>query len=588
MQLIDWIFVIAYLLISLAIGLKYRESAGKSLSEFFLGGRKISWFVAGISLAATTFAADTPLWVTERIAQNGISGNWLWWNMMIGGMLTTFFFAQYWRRAGVLTELEFIELRYGGRPAALLRGFKALYMGFFLNSIIIGWVNAAMIMIIMVFFDMDRESALMAVAGLMVLVAIYSSLSGLTGVVITDVFQFAVAMISCVVLAIFVLSTREIGGIQGLKSSLPEWRFNFFPALESGNELSDGAGIFSVTIGAFLTYGLVQWWASWYPGAEPGGGGYVAQRIMGTKNEKHALYASLFFQVAHYCLRPWPWIIVGLCSLVLYPDLEVSRAGMGFVYVMRDYLPPGLKGLLFVAFLAAYMSTISTQLNWAASYLTNDFYRRFIHRPGPDEAKNEKKLVKAGRLFTILIMMVAMIATAMIETIDHAAKFLIECGAGLGLVLILRWYYWRINAWSEITAIAAPFAGYSVSHFILHLDFPSGFIFTTTFTTLSWILVTRFTKAEDVKVLTAFHDRIRPGGSWSVVTGVKFNSEGLGYRIICWIASLVMTYSILFATGYIIFSEWKPALLNSAIAILAFLFLRQAIGKINYFESGKL
>ncbi len=537
------------------------------------------WYVAGISMVATTFAADTPLWVTEVIAQHGISGNWLWWNMLIGGMLTTFFFSRLWRRANILTELEFIELRYGGVPAKFLRGFKSVYMGLFLNVIIIGWVNFALMTILCVFFDIPtydhtipfyQNEILWYIGGAMVLVAFYSSLSGLKGVAITDTMQFFIAMIGCIVMAWFVLDTPEIGGVAGLKSKLPAWRFDFFPKLDTGNGVMDAVGTYSITIGAFLTFGLVQWWASWYPGAEPGGGGYVAQRMMSTKTEKESLMATLFFQIAHYCLRPWPWIIVGLCALVLYPDLPSDKAGQGFVFIMRDYLPAGLKGLLLVAFLSAYMSTISTQLNWGASFLTNDLYKRFI-RPedsfdSPEKA--QKKYVGIARLFTVLIMVVAFLVTTQIHTIDSAAKFLIQAGAGLGMVLILRWYWWRINAWSEISASLAPMVGYGLANYYFEWDFPNNFLFTVLVTTVVWVLTTYFTQSESKQTLTRFYDRVTPPGMWSAYsTGKKANN--LRPLFVSWIASIVMTYCILFGVGYLIFSDYGLAMVSLSVAILA-------------------
>ncbi|MBD78345.1 MAG: sodium:proline symporter [Crocinitomicaceae bacterium] len=576
---IDWIIIGVYLAISLYIGYHFKEQAGKSLTDFFLGGRNMPWYVAGISMVATTFAADTPLWVTEVIAQHGISGNWLWWNMLIGGMLTTFFFSRLWRRANILTELEFIELRYGGVPAKFLRGFKSVYMGLFLNVIIIGWVNFALMTILCVFFDIPtydhtipfyQNEILWYIGGAMVLVAFYSSLSGLKGVAITDTMQFFIAMIGCIVMAWFVLDTPEIGGVAGLKSKLPAWRFDFFPKLDTGNGVMDAVGTYSITIGAFLTFGLVQWWASWYPGAEPGGGGYVAQRMMSTKTEKESLMATLFFQIAHYCLRPWPWIIVGLCALVLYPDLPSDKAGQGFVFIMRDYLPAGLKGLLLVAFLSAYMSTISTQLNWGASFLTNDLYKRFI-RPedsfdSPEKA--QKKYVGIARLFTVLIMVVAFLVTTQIHTIDSAAKFLIQAGAGLGMVLILRWYWWRINAWSEISASLAPMVGYGLANYYFEWDFPNNFLFTVLVTTVVWVLTTYFTQSESKQTLTRFYDRVTPPGMWSAYsTGKKANN--LRPLFVSWIASIVMTYCILFGVGYLIFSDYGLAMVSLSVAILA-------------------
>ncbi|HAW52923.1 MAG TPA: sodium:proline symporter [Flavobacteriales bacterium] len=587
---IDWIIVILYLSLTIYIGFRYKSQAGKSLSDFFLGGRNIPWYIAGISMVATTFAADTPLWVTERVAMFGVSGNWIWWNMLIGGMLTTFFFAQYWRRAEVLTELEFIELRYSGKAAELLRGFKSVYMGLVLNAIIIGWVNAAMIMILGVFFGLQGFEALVAVSALMFLVALYSTLSGLKGVVITDTVQFLIAMASCIILAWIALSTDKVGGIARTETFGGQWRFDFFPVISSENPIASAGEVFSVTIGSFLTYGLIQWWASWYPGAEPGGGGYVAQRIMGTKNEKHAIYATLFFQIAHYCLRPWPWIIVGLCSLVLYPDLPIDQAGQGFVMTMRDYLPVGLKGLLFVAFLAAYMSTISTQLNWGASYLTNDLYKRFIKKEDQfsDTEKADRHYVAAGRVLTVVIMLVAVISTSLIETIDQAARFLIECGAGLGLVLILRWYWWRINAWSEIAAVIAPFAGYIFSNYVLHLEFPSSFLLTTGITTVTWLLVTFLSPAEPIVVLEKFYFKIKPSGNWKIIDSTDKDPGDLKFRFVCWFAAMVMTYSSLFLIGYTIFQNWSLAILNFCISLSALFLLKWGLSKLHFFNSKPL
>ncbi|MGB0403410.1 MAG: sodium:solute symporter family protein [Salibacteraceae bacterium] len=566
LETIDWVILIAYLAISIYIGFHFKNQAGKSLSDFFLGGRNMPWYVAGISMVATTFAADTPLWVTEVVAQNGISGNWLWWNMLIGGMLTTFFFSKLWRRANVLTELEFIELRYGGKPAKFLRGFKAAYMGLFLNVIIIGWVNFALMTILNIFFDIPaydnsipfyENEILWYIGGAMVLVAIYSSLSGLKGVAITDTLQFFIAMIGCIVMAWFVLDTPEIGGIAGLKEKLPAWRFSFFPKLETGT-ISEGVGVFGISISAFLTFAMVQWWASWYPGAEPGGGGYVAQRMMSTKTEKDSLFATLFFQIAHYCLRPWPWIIVALCSLVLYPDLPIDEAGKGFVLVMRDYLPAGLKGLLLVAFLSAYMSTISTQLNWGSSFLTNDLYKRFYKNEDAfkDEESAQKHYVSIARWFTVLIMVVAFYTTTQISTIDAAAKFLIQAGAGLGMVLILRWYWWRINAWSEIAASIAPIFGYIIANNFLNLPEPFNFLFTVGFSSVIWLTVTFLTKPEIEKVLTHFCDRVSPPGAWANFTIQKDKNEPVGGLVLTWLMAVVMTYGALFTMGYFLFNEW--------------------------------
>lgn len=580
----DWAIIAAYLLLSLYIGLKYREQAGKSLSDFFLGGRTLPWHIAGLSMVATTFAADTPLAVTELVAKNGISGNWLWWNMLIGGMLTTFFFAKLWRRAEILTELEFVEIRYSGKPAAFLRGFKAVYLGIIMNCIIIGWVNVALISILKVFFNLPENQVLWYTLAAMLITAVYSTLSGLKGVAITDAIQFGIAMIGCIVLAILVVNSDKIGGIDGLKAKLPSWSLSFFPTISSKTPASGVASTLSISIGAFFAYSLVQWWSSWYPGAEPGGGGYVAQRMMSAKNEKHSVYATLFFQIAHYCVRPWPWIFVGLCAIILYPDLADSDKKLGYVLAMRDYLPIGLKGLLLVAFLAAYMSTISTQLNWGASYITNDLYRRFIKPESKfkSEADAQKQYVLIGKVSTVIIMLLALIATSMIKTISGVWSFIIECGAGLGLVLILRWYWWRINAWSEITATVVPFIAYAISRFVLKWEYPNGFFFTVGVTTVSWIIITFITKPTAQNILEKFYIKVRPGGAWkkiALATGVTNPDSNTGSLFACWISSIVMTYSVLFLLGKIIFRDWDGLYIWALCGFGAFLVLRRFLQK---------
>lgn len=594
-SIIDWVFVGLFLFVSLYIGFKYKNKASGGLADFFLAGRNLPWYIAGISMVATTFAADTPLWVTEVIHKNGISGNWLWWNMLIGGVFTTFFFAKLWRRANVITELEFLEIRYSGKIVNFFRGFKSIYLGVFFNAVIIGWVNAAMIKILMVFFELDYQVAFSIVVGLMVLTAVYSTLSGLLGVAITDAIQFTLAMLGCIILAVIMVNSDTVGGIDGLKEKLPEWRFEFFPNFESEGSV----GTFTLPLLAFLSFVGVQWWASWYPGAEPGGGGYVAQRMMSAKNEKHAVFATLFFQIAHYCLRPWPWIIVGLCALVAYPELTADEAGNGFVMAMNDFMPVGLKGLLFTAFLGAYMSTISTQLNWGASYLTNDLYKRNFSKETSQEAViddvnlkkslEERNLVKVGRWMTIGIMLVAIISTFFINTIDGAARFLIASSAGLGAVLILRWYWWRINIWSEISATIAPIIGFIIAKYFIAPSYQVGdensfiqhegiLLFTTGFTTIIWIVVTFATRPTDQKVLTSFYKRVSPDGFWKpVANGAKQNS--LLPLIGCWIFGVVMTYGILFFIGKLVFKEWNLALMWGGISLVSFIIFKVLLSK---------
>lgn len=588
LEVLDWIIIAAFLLISLFIGLKFKDKASGSLTDFFLAGRNLPWYIAGISMVATTFAADTPLWVAEVIKKNGVSGNWLWWNMLIGGMLTTFFFAKMWRKANVLTELEFLELRYSGKMAKLFRKFKSIYLGIFFNTIIIGWVNAAMIKILIIFLDIDYSTAFMYIGILMVLIAIYSSLSGLLGVAITDAVQFILAMAGCIILAVIMLNSDQVGGIAGLKEKLPEWRFDFFPNI---NSQGSAIGTFGLTVGAFFSFVAIQWWASWYPGNEPGGGGYISQRMMSTKNEKHAVFATLFFQIAHYALRPWPWIIVGLCALVVYPDLAMNEAGNGFVFAMRDFMPTGFRGLIFTAFLGAYMSTISTQLNWGASYLTNDLYKRQLEESGKEV--EQKKLVKAGRIATVAIMIIALIITSFIDTIDGAARFLIASSAGLGAVLILRWYWSRINIWSEISATIAPIIGYTLSKFIIAPLFDvqleadaiqNNFIAnegillcTTLFTTIVWLLVTFLTQPESEETLKKFYLRVEPQGAWNSIReklDIPKTKSQIPVLILCWMSAVTLTYSTLFLIGKLIFQDYYYALINLGIAVISFIILR--------------
>jgi Na+/proline symporter len=541
------------------------------LADYFLGGRKLPWFIAGISMVATTFAADTPLAVTELVNKHGISGNWLWWNMLIGGMLTTFFFADLWRRANVLTELEFIEIRYSGKPAAFLRGFKSLYLGLFVNVLIISWVNLALETILLVFFDIPESHIIWYIGAAMVIASFYSSLSGLLGVAITDAIQFFIAMAGSIVLAVVVLSTEQVGGISGLQAQLPDWAFNFFPKIGEGGNVGSAL---TISVGTFLAYIGVQWWASWYPGAEPGGGGYVAQRMMSTKNEQHSTWATLFFQVAHYVVRPWPWILVALATLVLYPDLSQGEERLGYVMAIRDYLPAGLTGLLLVAMLSAYMSTISTQLNWGASFIINDFYKRFLYKE-KDQNKSEKHYVLAGRILTLLIMAIALYVTTIVESITQVWHFLLECGAGLGLVLILRWYWQRINAWSELTATIVPFIVYAIVKFYYNLEFPVSFFLTVGITTICWLIVTFITPRTNNEVLKSFYFRVKPPGIWNFDLSIrKEKNKRIPKLLMSWFSGILFTYSTLFASGKLIFGEWLMGLIWGALAIVGFFILK--------------
>ncbi|MBA2301007.1 MAG: Na+:solute symporter, partial [Acidobacteria bacterium] len=451
---IDWVIIAAYFIFSLAIGLYYYRRAGESMGEFFVAGRDLPWWLAGTSMVATTFAADTPLAVTEMVARNGVAGNWLWWSMLPSGMLTVFFFARLWRRAEVMTDVEFVELRYTGRPAAFLRGFRALYLGLAINLIIMGWVNLGMAKILSGTLGLEKWEALGFCLGI---TFVYSVLSGLWGVVVTDAVQFLIATIGSIVLAWFAVDA--VGGLAALKDGLatvtPAGATQPFGAAATAL-WPDGSALWMLPMLTLVTYLGVNWWASWYPGAEPGGGGYIAQRIFSARDERHGVLATLWFNVAHYALRPWPWIIVALASLVLYrngvvnPATGLADPAFGYIQVMNDYLPAGFRGLLLASFAAAYMSTISTQMNWGSSYIVNDFYRRFVRTDA-----TEKHYVLASRVATFITMCLSIVVTYFMNRITSGWELVLTLGAGTGLVYILRWYWWRINAWSEIAAMSA-------------------------------------------------------------------------------------------------------------------------------------
>jgi solute:Na+ symporter, SSS family len=556
LNILDYSIILVYFIISISIAIYYSKRAGKSTDEFFLSGRNLPWYLAGLSMVATTFAADTPLAVTELVSRNGISGNWVWWNFALGGLLTVFFFAKLWRRAGIMTEVEFAEIRYSGKPARFLRGFRAIYLGLFMNLIIMGWVNKAMTSILTGMFGIPESEVLLYVFGCMLLVAVYSAISGLWGVVVTDAFQFILAMTGCIILAVLVVNSPEVGGISGMREKLPPFVFNFFPTISDVQSLG---GAFALSIASFLAYIGIIWWASWYPGSEPGGGGYVAQRMMSAKDEKHSLYATLFFQIANYAIRPWPWVLVGMAALILYPQLGASEKGLGYIYAMNDFLPVGLKGLLVAAFFAAYMSTIATQLNWGTSYLINDFYRRFVSR-----SRGEKHYVFASRIMTVVLMVISVFVTLFITRISGAWEFIMEAGAGVGLVLILRWFWWRINAWSEISAMLAPFVTLPLVRY-LGIEFPYTLFYVVTVTTITWLVVTFLTKPTDPKVLESFYRKIHPGGIlWKKVSDTLpdvVSDTGFGRKFANWISSVVMVYSMLFGIGSVIFGDYVNAII---------------------------
>jgi solute:Na+ symporter, SSS family len=566
---VDWAVVGLYFLFNLGIGLYYKARAGSSIDEFFLSGRNIPWWLAGTSMVATTFAADTPLAVTGMVAKGGIAGNWLWWCFAASGMMTVFFYARLWRRSGVMTDVEFAEIRYAGRPAAFLRGFRALYLGIPINCIILGWVNKAMVDILTLILGVTKLQALAIVIGMIALTSSISTLSGLWGVLVTDVFQFVIKMGMVIVLAVF--AVRAVGGIDAMKMKLAAVDatrgsqgsvLSFVPDLNS-------AWMPMIT---FFVYISLNWWATWYPGAEPGGGGYIAQRMFCAKDEKNSLLATLWFNVAHYAVRPWPWILVALTSLILFPGLTDPETG--YVRVMIAYLPPSLRGLMVAAFAAAYMSTIATQLNWGASYLVNDFYRRFWKPQAP-----ERHYVTASRAATILLTVISAIVTFYLDSIAGAWKLLLVTGAGTGSVLLLRWYWWRINAWSEVSAMLAAFTVSLTLQvgFRMDSDDPRSFawimIVTVSITTVVWLAVTFLTAPEPRETLIAFYRRTHPSAiGWKPVAAlapdVKPSRDGLA-NLIDWIAGCVLIYGVLFGTGKLLLHEKGSGLALLACGLVA-------------------
>jgi solute:Na+ symporter, SSS family len=602
----DWIVVSAYLLLNLLIGLYYRRRSAGSTEEFFVSGRNVSWWRAGTSMVATTFAADTPLLVAGLVAKNGISGNWLWWSQCLCGMMTVFFFARYWRRAEILTDVEFVELRYGGKPAAFLRGFRAIYLGALMNCLILGWVIKAMISIITVLLgdaiaqgrvlqmaigshalfhytlDSPEHTALLICVLILVpFTGLYTFIGGLWGVLMTDLFQFALKMSMIIVLAW--IAVAKVGGMTLLKIQLSQVDsatrasgratgsvLSFFPSFHLGWTTD---AIWTLPIYTFVLYLSVQWWASWYPGAEPGGGGYVAQRMFSAKDEKNSLGATLWFNIAHYAMRSWPWIVTGLVAVAVYsphgglhPSLEfAAEPEKGYVMVLRDFLPPALRGLMVAAFLAAFMSTVGTQLNWGTSYLLNDFYRRFLVRRASD-----KHYVVVSKLLIVVLVILSGYAAANITSIQSAWQLLLGMGAGTGGVLLLRWYWWRINAWSEISSMSAAFV---VSLSLRHLKFSGNdsvvfaktALITTVATTIVWLLTTLLTQPEPEERLLQFYRRVHPTvHGWKHIATLAPEIRpvrDLGSNTFDWIMGCALVYCSMFSVGELVLHEWLPGFL---------------------------
>jgi Na+/proline symporter len=574
MQPLDWIIVAAYFALSAAVGLAYTRRAGRSMSEFFLSGRALPWWLAGTSMVATTFAVDTPLAVAGLTANSGVAGNWVWWSFVMSGILTVFFYAHLWRRAGVVTDAEFTEIRYSGRPAAILRAFRALYMALPINLIIMGWVNLAMVKVLAVTVGVAPVSGFIL---MFVITLSYSALAGMWGAVVTDLVQFVIAMIGSIALAYYAVAA--VGGLDALITRLPER----FASADAALTFVPASGTAMIAVLAFIA---VQWWATSYPGSEPGGGGYVAQRIFSARSERDGMLATLWFNIAHYAVRPWPWIATAFAAMLLYPG-ETDPAN-AYLRTVVDLLPTGVKGLLIAAFAAAYMSTIGTQLNWGASYLVNDLYVRFI-----DRSASERHLVRVSRLATAVIFLLSGLVTYWLHragSIEGAWRIIIALGAGTGLVSILRWYWWRINAWTEISAMAAAiitFVLLTATRVFDPTDLMGGvylMLTTTLVTTAIWLAVTFLTAPASEATLDAFYRRVRPGGpGWRRVAGrTGFGAEPIAdgpLSWVNWVAGVVSVYASLFGVGRLLFGPRSTAVVYLAVAAAAFALIARNLAR---------
>lgn len=597
LALLDWLIIFMFFGISLGIGIYVSKSSGESANAFFLSGRSMPWWLLGLSMVATTFSTDTPNLVTDIVRTNGVSGNWVWWAFLITGLLTVFVYAKLWRKSNVNTDLEFYELRYGGKPASFLRKFRALYLGIIFNVITMSAVTLAAIKIGGIMLGLEPWQTVIT-AGLVTVT--FSAIGGFKGVVYTDVILFFVAIIGAIGAAYYLVNLPEVGGIQALLT-----HENVTDKIAILPDFGNREALITLIIIPLA----VQWWSSWYPGAEPGGGGYIAQRMLAAKDENHAIGATFFFNIMHYALRPWPWILVALASLVVFPDLESIQAafpnitadklGNDLAYpAMLTKLPTGLLGLVLASLISAYMSTISTQLNWGSSYIVYDFYKRQIN---PNAS--QKRLVAVGRLSTVLLMVLSTLLALLLQNAMQLFNLLLVFGAGTGLIFILRWFWWRINAWSEITAMVAsgiislllaiPSFGIKAALFGAEGVFPAWaeFPFVVAVTTSLWLLTTYLTPSESDSVLRDFYRKIQPGGpGWKKVVlaaqaeQIELEDGKQGWTVPSGILAMLLgcslIYSIMFATGYYIYGNYQYALPISALALVSGYFLIKTWKKI--------
>jgi solute:Na+ symporter, SSS family len=573
---LDWVIVVASIAISFLPAVLLAKRAGSSTVEFFTSGRSAPWWLIGVSMVATTFSADTPNLVTNFVRERGVAYNWVWWAFLLTGMMTVFFYSRLWRRSGVVTDLEFYELRYSGKPAGFVRGFRSIYLGLFFNCVIMATVNLAAAKIASVLLGWPLSTTLLVCAALSIF---FAATSGLWGVLVTDFIQFGIAMSGSIAAAWFALKHPDVGGFNGLLTRLEPATLNLLP------DFSD----WGLTLAVLVIPLTVQWWSVWYPGAEPGGGSYVAQRMLAARSERDALTGTLLYNVAHYALRPWPWIIVGLCSLLVFPTLaDLQRAfphveprliGHDMAYpAMLTFLPAGFLGLMVAGLLAAYVSTISTHLNWGTSYLVHDFYRRFVRGDA-----SERHYVLVSRIITGLLMLVAAALTYVIDTARHGFDLLLSVGAGTGLIYLLRWFWWRINAWSEISAMMGSFV-VATAFFIANrngAEIPGHLtlVATVAITTVIWVAVTWLTPPTDRAVLHSFYSKVRPAGpGWKAVraeTGLAPSADSLPSALLGWAGGVLFVYSALFGTGSFLYGRTSIALFWFALFLASgFLLIR--------------
>jgi len=564
LTLLDWAVILGYLLLTLLLGLFFRRRSSRSTEDYFVSGRQVTWWLAGTSMVATTFAADTPLVVTGLVYTQGIAGNWLWWSFLPSGMMTVFLFARLWKRSGLLTDVQFAEMRYTGKPAAFLRGFRAIYLGVLMNCLILGWVTKAMTSIVgSVLGKSENTSLAICIFFLIPFTGFYVSLGGLWGVLWTDLFQFVLKM--SIVIAVAYYGVKAAGGMSAMLAKLAAMRGVAGPGasditamLPDFSRGMTAEALWTLPVLTFVVHLCVQWWAFWYPGSEPGGGGYIAQRIFSAKDERHGLLSVLWFNIAHYAVRPWPWILTALAAVALYPGLAHPESG--YMLVAINTMPHALRGILIAGFLAAFMSTIATQLNWGSSYLVEDFYRRFIRRYAL-----EKHYVNISRIATLLLVAASALVSARLATISQGWEAVLEVGAGTGGVYLLRWYWWRVNAWSEISAMATALAmtlalrEWHIFDGSAPVIFAKSALATTVVTTAVWVMVTLLTPAEPDEVLLRFYRKVRPhAAGWRRIAALAPElpqTRDLGRNLLAWLLGCAMVYAALFGIGKICFGN---------------------------------